>query len=519
MGIFSRLFGGGQDGERAAADEDGDSPVRDTAPPAEPPQAIRGELREDRTEPANGLSHAVAGGAPPLATPLWSWPPRHDRSERVSSSPQNVSASQPPPPEETQVIDDPAAPPASRSRPALPGLPKRAVSMPALTPSGEPPAATEATKPKRADETMIVSPPPAPRVTFRSPTPPAGTPMTPRPPTLPPATQLPSPSPAPAAVARRAKSDSITSAFDQVTGGSPTTAGGPTAGAAHGVSTAQDLEAVRELFNDVAVAHVSQVRDVMLELQHGDPDPAWLDATKPALRSLRAMAAQLELADLCTALDEFCAAVVSSVTNRARITPDDKTELMRRYQRLIELIPQAFELDAERDRREPIIIESLLYQVDGVEKPTIDKLFAVGLNRLDALLAANAGDVVAVSGIRPELAAAIVEQFRAYRATVKAAVSSRDPAAERRELGDLLIMLSLQNDDFARASSAWTDEAKERKRMLRRERDQTYQKIKVALARLGERDQLARLERLSFDERIATLDRFLSAHPATPPRP
>ncbi|MGN6106803.1 MAG: hypothetical protein ACTHU0_16970 [Kofleriaceae bacterium] len=284
-----------------------------------------------------------------------------------------------------------------------------------------------------------------------------------------------------------------------------------------GVSTAEDLAAVRGVFNEVAVVHVAQVRDVMLELRYGDADPAWMESTRPALSSLRAMAAQMELADLCAALDEFCAAVELAVTERTRIAGDGKAELLRRYQRLIELIPQAFELDAERDRREPVIVEALLCQIDGVERPTIEKLFAVGLNRLDALMSANTDDVVAVSGIRRELAAAIVEQFRSYRATAAAAVSVRDAAAERRELGDLLIMLSLLNDDFNHAANGWTEDARTKKRALRKEREQTYQKIVVALARLGERDQLAKLERLSFQDRIAMLDRYLSAQP--PGRP
>jgi hypothetical protein len=255
----------------------------------------------------------------------------------------------------------------------------------------------------------------------------------------------------------------------------------------------------------------------MLELRYGDADPKWIEMTKASLRSLRAMAAQMELTELCTALDDFCAAVDAAVANRAGITEDDKAELQRRYARLIELIPQAFELDAERDRREPIIVEALLSQVPGVEQPTIAKLLAVGLGRLDALMSAKADEVAVVTGIRIELATAIVEQFRAYRANATAAVSAPDPAAELRQLGDLLIMLCIQNDDFTRASSEWTDEAQQRKRALRRQREQTFQQIKVALARLGERDQLQRLERLPFNERISLIDKFLSSQqPARP---
>jgi len=307
------------------------------------------------------------------------------------------------------------------------------------------------------------------------------------------------------AEAPRPKSDSVGDAFEKAIG-APSEAPKPP-----GVSTQRDIEAVRKVFNEVSVNHVAQVRDVMLELRFGEADPAWMESTRPALRSLHAMASQMDLTDLCKALDDFCSTVDAAVQNRAKITDEDKGQLLERYQRLIELIPQAFELDAERDRREPIIVEALLYQVDGVEKLVIDKLFAVGLNRLDALMNANADEMVAVSGISPQIAAAIVAKFKSYRMSKPASVSVRDATAERRELADLLTRLSVQNADFERLSNTWTDEGRTRKRELRKQREQTFQQIKVTLARLGERDRVTQLEKLPFTERIATLDRYLSA--------
>lgn len=310
--------------------------------------------------------------------------------------------------------------------------------------------------------------------------------------------------------ARRAHSDSVGAAFDQVIEAEPGDAL-PGAGAAHGVSTVEDLAEVRRVFNDVAAIHVAQVRDVMLELRYGDAQPGWIESTQPALRSLRAMAGQLELADLCQALDEFCVTVDAAVSGRARIDDDGKAELLRRYQRLIEMIPQAFELDAERDRREPIIVEALLCQIHGVEKRTIEKLFAVGLHRLDALMRATAEEIAVVAGLRLELAAAIVEQFQTYRTGATSALAAPDPLSERRALGDLLIMMSVQNDEYNHASTQWTDDARARKQEARKQREQAFQRIKVALARLGERDLLARLDRLPFNDRIAAVDRYLSA--------
>jgi hypothetical protein len=77
-------------------------------------------------------------------------------------------------------------------------------------------------------------------------------------------------------------------------------------------------------------------------------------------------------------------------------------------------------------------------------------------------------------------------------------------------------MMSVQNDELTHAATKWTDDARARKHEARKHREQAFQRIKVALARLGERDLLGRLERLPFDERIAALDRYLSA--AVPPR-
>jgi chemotaxis protein histidine kinase CheA len=303
---------------------------------------------------------------------------------------------------------------------------------------------------------------------------------------------------------RRAHSDSVSAAFDQAFASA-------SSGPVDGVSTEQDMAEVRSVFNDVAAVHVSQVRDVMLELRYGDAAPAWIESTQPALRSLRAMASAMEISDLVSALDEFCVAVDAAVTGRARIEDAGKTELLRKYQRLIELIPQAFELDAERDRREPIIVEALLYQIPGVERRTVEKLFSVGLHRLDALMRASADEIEVVAGVRQDLAEAIVDQFRTYKKGASSALAAPDPLAERRQLGDLLIMLSVANDEFVHASSKWTEDARVRKQEARKQREQTFQRIKVALARLGERDQLARLEKLPYEERISTLDRYLSA--------
>jgi hypothetical protein len=90
-------------------------------------------------------------------------------------------------------------------------------------------------------------------------------------------------------------------------------------------------------------------------------------------------------------------------------------------------------------------------------------------------------------------------------------MSAPDTASERKQLQDLVIVMSLQNDDYRHAAAGWSDADRAKKRELRKAREQTFQRVKVALARLGDREQLARLDKLPFDDRIAALDRYLSA--------
>ena len=313
------------------------------------------------------------------------------------------------------------------------------------------------------------------------------------------------PVPAPDAGSRRKKEDSFTDAFTRMQSQSdlPTEAG---------ESNSDDIASVRRVFDDIAAVHVAQVRNVMLELRFGNAECSWVESSRPALRSLRTMASQMEIHELCLALDEFCTAVDQALTDsQTLIEGPSKEALLERYHRLIELIPNAFELDGERDRREPIIVESLLRQVDGVEKITIDKLFANGLGRLDALLKANAEDIVAVSGIRREVAAAIADRMRLFRADAPAAFAAPDAAAEHRALRDLAATLRMQNDEYERAASGWSDDAREKKKHFRKEREATYLQIKVRLARLGQREVIARLEKMPFNERIRDIDAHLAA--------
>jgi hypothetical protein len=160
-----------------------------------------------------------------------------------------------------------------------------------------------------------------------------------------------------------------------------------------------------------------------------------------------------------------------------------------------------------------------------VEKLTVEKLFAVGLSRLEALLHATAEEIAVVSGIREDVAARIVERLRVYRGA-HATISAPDPAQAIRELRELAAELIQQHQGFEQAARGWTDQHRVEKRTRRREREQAFLRVKVALARLGERERIARMERLPYQDRIGELERYLEQmargqgmQPATARRP
>jgi hypothetical protein len=144
-----------------------------------------------------------------------------------------------------------------------------------------------------------------------------------------------------------------------------------------------------------------------------------------------------------------------------------------------------------------------------VKKVTLDKMVAAGLSTLEAMLLATAPDIAATTGMPEGLAERIVQRFRSYRDQVKAIVPDATRARERERLADLTRVLRRQHEEHERASQSWSKEAEESRKALRKARAQTMLDIQVELARLGEVDRVARIEKLPFDAKLAQLEAFL----------
>jgi hypothetical protein len=269
-----------------------------------------------------------------------------------------------------------------------------------------------------------------------------------------------------------------------------------------------DLTEVRALFAQLASNHVRQVRDFMLDLRWGQATVEWIAICEPALRSLRRAADKLDLAEVCNALDRFSAALAGP--HRARVLEgDQRTVILAAYDALTAVMPQAFALDLDRSQREAAILQSLLMQVPGVQKVTLDKLYAAGATTLEAMMLANAGDLAAVSGIDEALAERVVQRFREYKEQIARAVPDATRSNERDKIAQLVLRLRQEHHAFESAAQGWSREDGDKKKELRKAREQTLLAIQVVLARLGEVDRLKEIDRLPFERKLAHLESFL----------
>lgn len=285
------------------------------------------------------------------------------------------------------------------------------------------------------------------------------------------------------------------------------------AAAPHGVVV--DQTAVRELFGDIAANYVRAVRNFMIEIHRGDTAKEWIDICQPAVQSIKRAAEKMELEDVYRAVDDFD--VVLDLAGGAQgrlISGEVREELIETYAGMVEVMPQAFTLDQERDQRESIIIHSLLLQIPDVRKVTVDKLYGAGLTTLEVFFLAKAEDLAATAGIPDWLGGKIVEKFQSYRNEMETVTVDANRTAERAKLATLVKDLKEQQEGYERASSGWTEEAAEEKKRLRQARQDTLLQINVVLAQLGEVDLIHEIEKLPFERRIDRLSQYLEEGPA-----
>ncbi len=276
------------------------------------------------------------------------------------------------------------------------------------------------------------------------------------------------------------------------------------------VTTEQELAELRNLFQEMAVHHMAQVRDLMLELRRFEVAASWVGLCEPTVQSMLDMCQKLDVQDLSPALRQFAASLaVAKSAPGGVVQGEAREQLLAAYERMMVILPSAFKLGSGR---EAMLLQLLLLQVPGVHRYTIDKLYAAGLNRLDAFLNAKPDELAAVAGIQLPVAESIARHFRDYRQRFRSVLADPTPAEERHRLAELVALLRVKNDEFQRASAGRTPEARADKRRLRKERRHALSSIYVSLARVGEVDRVDALEAMPVQRQLEELEKYLR-HP------
>ena len=266
---------------------------------------------------------------------------------------------------------------------------------------------------------------------------------------------------------------------------------------------------LRELFSSLAANHMQQVRDFMIGVRWGEAPRDWIPICEPAVASLLRAAKEMDLVDLAKALEAYREALRRAAdATGTTIAGSTRDGLIASYGKLSDLMPEAFGLDGERGRREAIIVHALLQQVPEVRKITIDKIYAAGLASLDNLFLAKPDEIAATTGMSESLATRIVEKVQRYRQEI-ASLADANHAAEKNYLAKLATELRELHQQFESVASSWSDDGHARKKHLRQARAVALLQVKVLLARLGEVDRLAQLERLPFERKIEQLEGYL----------
>lgn len=283
-----------------------------------------------------------------------------------------------------------------------------------------------------------------------------------------------------------------------------------------------DADQLQDLFANIASSYLQPMKSLIIELRDGPASKEWIEVCHPALESVSRAAYSMnyvELSEAVSSLDHLLLEIGSSESRF--ISGTTRQEMLARYEMLEEMMPQAFTIIedygvSDNVKRDAIIINSLLKQINGVGVTTIRKLFAAGMNSLNSYYNAKKEDLAPIAGIKPALAEIIINQFREYKLSQPEDI---DPQARnKRRLHELLTELRAQQFLFRRATlEEWysTGEESESKKTCRKQRQQTMWKINMALAEEGSFEALElvkEMRKLIFERRIEYLQQYLEQY-------
>ena len=273
-----------------------------------------------------------------------------------------------------------------------------------------------------------------------------------------------------------------------------------------------DDTVAQDLFVQIAAHYARPIKCFISELARGAATKKWIDICRPVLQSIMGAAKTMNLDQAVRSM-----AALDTILGQAEKSSQGLFEgelrqcTLKSYEELANILPWVFQIDEEDQRREDIIIRSLLGQIPGVGRATLAKLYRAGLGSLSSLLMAQKEDLAVTTSISLSLCERICEKLQTYRAVVESMPRDATQSGYRCCLAKLVRELRHQEEEIertlARASSKLALETERQQRRQLRQRCNLQ--IMVTLAELGELDLIQKIQKLSFKRRIRKLEKYL----------
>lgn len=270
-------------------------------------------------------------------------------------------------------------------------------------------------------------------------------------------------------------------------------------------------DAARDLFASIAANYSRPIKNFIFELKRGTATKDWIEICQPVINSIIDGAESMDLTDDARPMTDFSEALALATATDGREFDDDSRELILScYDELIETLPGAFELGEEDQRRESIIIHSLLRQIPEVGHVTLEKLYGAGVTSLDALFLANVEDLTSATGVSEWLCERICDKVQQHRERLESGAADEAQFDHRGRLVELVKDLTRRHEAFETIAEEESAALAAEKRECRRGRQACALQVNVVLAEMGELDLVEEIKRLAFEKRIERLEQYLA---------
>ncbi len=268
--------------------------------------------------------------------------------------------------------------------------------------------------------------------------------------------------------------------------------------------------AVQELFIQIAASYASPLKSFMFELQRGTASKDEIELCRPVLDGIRGAVEIMNLPQTVQRISDLDDALLLALGSKERLVNSDiRRRILSSYEALERIMPEAFRLGDEGQKREDIIIKSLLRQIPGLGCVTLEKLYKAGLGSLDALFLANKEDLAAATGVSGRMCELICDKVARHRQ----ALATLTTDASQFWRGRLAAVTTRLRDEIEaeRAPNGPRGLPRSEEQRRRHQRQNYFLEITVILAEIGELNLLSRLHKLSFKRRIEILDEYLAS--------